>query len=282
MPAENYAKINAKGFEVELAYRDRVGQDFDYRVGGNLGYATNKLIDKDQAQNLRAYKSELGFNTDRAMGYVANDIIRNQADIDALPPGYTIFGLKPELGMLNYRDIRGAENDLPDGKIDENDQDWIIKHTKPPVNYGFFLGGTWKSLSLDLLFQGVSGAERFYDQRIEWGGMEASSYAYIKDYWTPDNVEAKFPRAGWNNGANDVSSFWIQNTSFLRLKNLNLAYQFPQKMVSKWGLSQLKLFFMGTNLFLLQDKIKAYDPENSSIMAYPLMKSYSFGLNLSF
>lgn len=282
MPAENYAKINAKGFEVELAYRNRIGQHFDYRFGGNLGYATNKLIDKDQAQNLRAYKSELGFNTDRAMGYVATDVIRNQADIDALPTGYTIFGLKPELGMLNYRDIRGAENDLPDGKIDENDQDWIIRHTKPPVNYGFFLGGTWKSLSLDLLFQGVSGAERFYDQRIEWGGMEASSYGYIKDYWTADNVEAKFPRAGWNNGANDVSTFWIQNTSFLRLKNLNLAYQFPQQMVSKWGLGQLKLFFMGSNLFLLQDKIKAYDPENSSIMAYPLMKSYSFGLNLSF
>lgn len=282
MPAENYAKINTKGFEVELSYKDRIGESLEYRIGGNLGYATNKLINKDEAQNLRPYRSEIGYNTDRAMGYIATDILRSQADIDALPEGYTIFGLQPELGMLNYRDLRGANSDEPDGKIDGNDQDWVIEHTRPPVNYGFFIGGSWKSLSLDLFFQGVSGGQRFYDQRIEWGGMEASSYAFIKDYWTRDNTDATFPRAGWNNGANDPSTFWIQNTSFLRLKNVNLAYQFPQQMLSKWGLGQLKLFFMGTNLFLLQDKIKAYDPENSSIMAYPLMKSYSLGMNLSF
>ncbi|WP_343556345.1 TonB-dependent receptor [Sphingobacterium sp.] len=282
MPAENYAKINTKGFEVELSYRDRIGQDLEYRLGGNLGYATNKLIEKDQAQNLRPYKSEIGFNTDRAMGYIATDILRTQADIDALPEGYTIFGAKPELGMLNYRDLRGPNGDNPDGKIDGNDQDWIIKHTTPPINYGFFIGGSWKSLSLDLFFQGVSGAERFYDKRIEYGGMEEASYAMIADYWTKGNTDAAYPRAGWNNGANDPSTFWIQNTSFLRLKNLNLSYQLPQSTTSKWGLGQLKLFFMGTNLFLLQDKIKAYDPENSSIMAYPLMKSYSLGINLSF
>ena len=282
MPKENYATIDTKGFEIELSYKDKIGKDFTYNINANFGYATNKLITKDEAENLRPYKSELGYNTDRSMGYVATDIIRTQADLDALPEGYTIFGKKPELGMLNYRDIRGANSDEPDGKIDDNDNEWIIKHTKSPINYGFSVGGAWKGLSVDLFFQGVAGGKRFYDQRTEWEGMEASAYAWRADYWTPENTDAKFPRAGADNGASEESTFWIQDTSFLRLKNVNITYQLPQQLVSKWGLSQMKFFLMGTNLFLLQDKIKAYDPENSSIMNYPLMRTYSFGINVSF
>ena len=157
MPKENYATIDTKGFEIELSYKDKIGKDFTYNINANFGYATNKLITKDEAENLRPYKSELGYNTDRSMGYVATDIIRTQADLDALPEGYTIFGKKPELGMLNYRDIRGANSDEPDGKIDDNDKEWIIKHTKSPINYGFSVGGAWKGLSVDLFFQGVAG-----------------------------------------------------------------------------------------------------------------------------
>ncbi|MCY4780010.1 TonB-dependent receptor [Sphingobacterium sp. UT-1RO-CII-1] len=282
MPAENYAKINTIGMEAELSFQDKIGEHIKYRIGGNFAYAKNKLIEKDEAENIRVYRSELGFNTDRQMGYVATDIIRSQADLDALPEGYTIFGMKPELGMLNYRDLRGVDSDTPDGKIDVNDQDWVIKHTRAPINYGFFMGASWKTFSLDLYFQGRAGGERFYDQRTEWGDIEAAGYAYVKDYWTTDNVEAAFPRAGSNNGADVPSTFWIQNTSFLRLKNLNISYTFPKTLLSKSGNTELKMFFMGTNLFLLQDRIKAYDPENESIMAYPMMKSYSLGVNLSF
>ncbi len=112
--------------------------------------------------------------------------------------------------------------------------------------------------------------------------MEAASYGFRSDYWTPENTDAKYPRAGWDNGASEASTFWIQDTSFLRLKNLNISYSLPQNVISKAGFSQVKLFLMGTNLFLLQDKIKAYDPENSSIMNYPLMRSYSFGVNVTF
>ena len=269
MPKENYATIDTKGFEIELSYKDKIGDDFSYNISGNLGYAVNELITKDEAENIRPYKSELGYNTDRQMGYVATDIIRTQTELDALPEGYTIFGKKPELGMLNYKDIRGANSDEPDGKIDSNDQEWVIKHTKSPINYGFSVGGSWKGLSVDLFFQGVAGGKRFYDKRIEWGGMEETSYAFRADYWTPENTDAKYPAAGWENGAGEASTFWIQDTSFLRLKNVSITYQLPQPLVSRWGLSQMRFFLIGTNLFLLQDKIKDYDPENSSIMNNP-------------
>lgn len=282
MLAENYAKIDTKGFEIELGWKDRIGKYIIYYINGNLGYAVNKLIFKDEAENLRAYKSEIGYNTDRAMGYVATGILRTQADLDALPDGYTILGMKPELGMLNFKDIRGANSEEPDGKIDENDQEWIIKHTVPPVHYGFSLGGSCKGFGIDLFFQGVSGGRRFFNDRDAWADMEASTWAFRKDYWTPENPDAAFPRAGTNNGASVASTFWMQNTSYLRLKNLNVSYELPHKLVSRWGLSKVKFFLMGTNLWLLQDKIKSYDPENTTIQDYPLMRSYSFGLNLSF
>lgn len=121
MPQESYATIDTKGFEIELSYKDKIGKEFTYNINANFGYAVNKLINQDEAENIRPYRSKIGYNTDRQMGYVSTGIIRTQADLDALPEGYTIFGKKPELGMLNYKDIRGADSDEPDGKIDSND-----------------------------------------------------------------------------------------------------------------------------------------------------------------
>ena len=78
------------------------------------------------------------------------------------------------------------------------------------------------------------------------------------------------------------SSFWVRDADFLRLKNVNLSYTVPKSFLSKLKIEQLKVFLTGTNLFLLQNKIKYYDPECSSIADYPNMRSYSLGLNLSF
>ena len=281
MPAENYAVIDSRGFEVEMGYNDKIGKNFSYYVKGNLGYATNEVKVKDEAENLRPYKSELGHNTDRMMGYVATGIIRTQEDLDALPDGYTIFGQKPELGMMNYRDIRGANSDEPDGIIDEHDQEWIIKHTVPPLNYGISLGGAWKGLALDIFLQGVAGHDIMIDMRSPQARPEESSFDFWTDHWTPENPNAEFPRAS-RNAADAASTFWTRSGSYLRLKNLNLSYTIPKHVISKLNISQLRFFFTGSNLCLLQNKLKYYDPENSSIRAYPLMRSYSFGVNVSF
>ena len=281
MPSENYAVIDAKGFEIELGYNDKIGEDFKYYLKGNLGYAVNKVITKDEAENLPHYKSEIGYSTDRRMGYIATGILRTQADLDALPAGYTIFGQKPELGMLNYRDLRGANSDEPDGIIDENDQDWIINHTTPPLNYGISFGGSWKGISLDIFLQGVAGNDIMIDMRGSQARPQETNFDFWTDHWTPENVDAAFPRAS-RNAASDESTFWVRDGSFMRLKNINLSYALSKPVLSRLGIAQLKFFLTGNNLCLLQNKLKYYDPENSSIRAYPLMKSYSFGVNLSF
>ncbi|MDR3268810.1 MAG: TonB-dependent receptor [Tannerella sp.] len=298
MPAENYGVVDSKGYEIELAYTDQI-DNITYRVGGNLGYGVNKVVTKDQAENIRAYQSEIGYSTDRSMGFIFTDIIRTQADLDALPAGYTINGETPKLGMLNYKDLRGEPGtdnpDQPDGKITGADNDFIINHMTAPVSYGFFIGATWKNWNLDLFFQGVANNQIMDRLRLTRGTTRVTKpYGFWTDHWTPENTDAQYPRVEpgtWY--IYPESSFWVYDGSFLRLKNVNLSYTLPKSMLAKAGIGQAKIFFNGTNLFLLEDHVKHFDPElgdtNTSptpnaenIRRYPPTKSYSLGINLSF
>jgi TonB-linked SusC/RagA family outer membrane protein len=291
MPQENYATIDTKGFELEAGYTDKIG-DVGYYVKGNMGYAVNKLIFQDEAENIRPYQSKIGLNTDIGMGYIATDIIRTQADLDAIlaaNPNYTIFGSKPELGMMNYKDLRGPNSDTPDGVIDGNDQDWIQRHSAPPVNYGFSLGGNWNSFSLDLSFQGVGN----YDVLISSGsgsrGLNArqveTNVAFWTDHWTEDNPNASFPKV-YNNQVNQTSTFWRRNGAYLRLKNVMLSYDLPKTFSDRLKVGQFRIFLEGQNLLLLEDHVKWFDPElgntGSNIYLYPITRSFSAGINLSF
>jgi TonB-linked SusC/RagA family outer membrane protein len=295
MPAENYGVVDSHGYELELGYTDRI-DDFIWRVGGNITYATNKYVELDEAENIRAFQSKKGLNLDREWGYVYTDIIRTQADLDALPEGYTIMGETPQLGMLNYKDIRGVTGDEPDGKITAEDQDWIIDRKLPPVSYGFFLGAEWKGFALDLLFHGFAGHDVLYQQRKVSGGTNEKNYDFWTDHWTPENPNAKYPRAESSRymwGDMPASSFWVKDGSFLRLKNINLSWSLPKSLLSKLNIAEAKALLTATNLFLLEDHIKDFDPElgidsgisetgNGNITRYPPMRSISLGLNFSF
>jgi TonB-linked SusC/RagA family outer membrane protein len=295
MPAENYGVVDSRGYEIELAYTDRIGDDFSWRIGGNVSYATNKIVEIDEAENIRPYQSQKGLNNDRLMGYVYSDIIRTEADLNALPEGYTINGDTPQLGLLNYKDIRGVTDDAPDGKITGDDKDWIIDHTLPPISYGIYLGAEWKNLALEVLLLGFAGHDVLYEQRKVSGGANFKNYAFWNDHWTPENPNAKYPRAESSRymwGDMDASSFWVKNGSFLRVKNINLSYSLPKSFLSKINVSQVKVLLTATNPFLLIDHIKDFDPElginngvevgNGNITRYPPMKSISLGLNFSF
>jgi TonB-linked SusC/RagA family outer membrane protein len=287
MPSENYATIDSKGFEAELSYLGNAGE-VEYYVRGTFGYAVNKLIYQDEAENIRPYQSKIGLNTDIVSGHIATDIIRTQADLDALPEGYTIFGSRPELGMMNYKDLRGPNSDTPDGIIDGNDVDWIQKHTIPPIDYGFGLGAKWKGLALDLYFQGVGK----YDVMLTGGsgsrGINArqveTNLDFWTDHWTANNPNASMPRV-YNNQADRVSTFWMKNGAYLRLKNVALSYNLPKKILEKVKIGGVKIFVSGQNLFLLQDHVKWFDPElgnyGNNAYLYPITRSFSFGVNIT-
>jgi TonB-linked SusC/RagA family outer membrane protein len=283
---ENYRVVDSKGFEVELGYNGQAGsqKQISYYLRGNFGYSTNNVIRTNEAQNIRPYLAQTGHNTGRIYGLIATGVIRTQADLDKLPAGYTIMGVAPQLGMLNYKDIRGVTSDEPDGKITAEDRDVIAQYSTPPVNYGLSLGGSWKSLSLDVLLQGVSGGYAMLPTagRDIQARPEESSFRYWADSWSPENPNGKYPGYRVTNYRTryDESTFFLVNNSFLRLKNISLSYSLPKNLIQKTGLNSVRVFFTGSNLVMLYSGNKIYDPEMNSITSYPMMKAYSFGLNI--
>lgn len=290
---ENYQAIDSRGVEVELGYDNRIGsaaQPVSYYVRGNFGYATNEILRLNQAQNIRPYQSRIGRTTapsSACFGYVATGILRTQQDLDALPAGYTILGLAPKLGMLNYRDLRGTTTDDPDGKITSDDQSWICNYNAPPVTFGLSLGGAWKGLRIDALLQGAAGSKIMMQDngRDLQARAEESSYRYWRDSWTPDNPNGAYP--GWRDVGYrtryPVSTFWLRDGSFARLKNLTVSYELPDRLTRSVGTNAARLYVTGSNLLLLHDKMGdwGYDPEMSSIRAYPLMRTVAVGIDLS-
>lgn len=289
MPAENYGEMSVKGYELEASWNDRV-DEVRYYIKGNFGYARSKLLKWDEAANIRPYQSRIGLTRNNiALGSIATGIIRTQEELDAIlaaNPDYRIYGQRPRLGMMNYKDIRGPNGEEPDGIIDDNDREYIQKDVAPPINYGFGFGAIWKGVTLDLHFQGVGK----YDVMVG-GGVQSvqaripeTNLDFWTDHWTPSNPNASMPRP-YNNQAGRNSTFWMKNGSYLRLKSLTVGYDVPKKVMSQIGIANLKVFFEGQNLLLLIDHIKWFDPEignqGNNSYCYPNTKSFTFGINLT-
>lgn len=284
LPKENYTTIDARGFEFELGYHDKLGKDFSYSLTGNFGYAKSKFIKKDQAAFQRPYLSEIGQTISREWGYESIGIIRTQEQLDKIladHPNMSVLGQKPVLGMIMYKDVRGPNSDTPDGVITVDDKVVTRKQTVPPISYGLSLGAKWKGFALDVLFQGLAGYEKIISERGSLVKDWNSTFKFRADHWTPENPSAAMP-SGMNNKNTEISTFWVYNASFLRCKNIMLSYDIPASVTKSIGINRVKLFANGTNLFLLENHLKWNDPELYNVASYPIMKNYSFGVNITF
>ena len=304
LPDENWEVVNGHGFEVELGYTGNAAGAagaFTYYLRGNFGYAANAIVTYNEPKDIRPYLSRIGRPTSgnpttdsQCFGYIATGILRTQADLDALAPGYTINGQPPRLGMLNYKDLRAPKDapnpDAPDGKITPEDQAWICDYatsdrTSPPITYGMSFGSSWKGLSLDGLLSGGAGNKVMMhaDGRSIQGRAEESSYGFWADHWTPDNPDAAYP-GYFGTGYKTTypqSTFWLRDGSFLRLKALTVSYALPQRIARVMGLAGARVYLTGTNLLLLIDHVGdwGFDPEMSNIRAYPLMRTVTLGMS---
>jgi TonB-linked SusC/RagA family outer membrane protein len=292
LPAENYAKVDAHGIDVELGYRNNAGE-LSYSVKGTFSYGTNKVIQMDYPANGPAYANPNGKPLDFMTGYVYDKIIRTPTELNALPAEFLIFGQKPALGMMIYKDISGP-NGKPDGIIDSYDQTQIASHSTtpsggrqpaPPFRAGLSLGVSWKGFSIDMLFAGQFGSKIYNNGGgwVEWNRVPG----YWLNHWTPENPNAPMPNPVSAFGPNTYgvnSTYWLTNNSFVRLKYLNLGYSLPKQWVNKLGVSNVKIFAAGTNLFYIAsaNKFLDIDPELGGINGYPVMKTFNLGLNVTF
>ncbi len=290
LPAVNYAKKDISGFEFSLQYRNRIGE-VSYSAGANIGYAKDEWVLFDEpAIYAGTWRSAIGEPSNRLYGYISEGIIRDQKTVDELKSkGFTQFGREPMIGSILYKDIRGTNfSDGPDGKIDANDADYLSNNAIPRINYGINLGVAWKGFRIDILLQGVGAYDKIIStMNTGSGGVFQVDRPYFNlwtDAWSEDNPNGKYPKIidwGYEELGQTGSDFWIRSGAYLRLRNLNVSYSLPHNLINKAGISQVQIFFTGTNLLTLS-AFKEYDPEQPALDAYPIMRSFSGGINVNF
>jgi hypothetical protein len=286
MPASNYGIIDANGLEIDLGYSNTIGKKFSYMIKGNFGLAHTDVKQRDVAANAQKVDDPNGKSLNYGTGLEATEIFRSQGEIDKLPSTYTINGARPELGMLNFKDISGADG-TPDGKIDGYDRVVLSNYMgsgAAPISYGLTVSVAYNGFSADMLFAGLAGFKNTYNDpwsRNFGGGGKIP--IYHDDAWSVDNPNGTTPKLyAWGDARATyvpVSTFNTYDGSFLRMKYLNLGYTIPSKITKKAKISEVKIFASGTNLFCLS-KFKFYDPELYQFMSYPVMKTYTIGLDI--
>ncbi len=283
LPDENIGKCSNIGTELSLGYNKQLNKDWNIMVSGNFTYNQSKIDFIDEPVNTLEWQKRTGLSigTDKDMYlmYEADGIFRTQEELDAYPH-------LPEarVGDVRFKDISG------DNIIDGNDKVRQDKPSIPKIMYGLNLGGNYKNWSLNMLFQGAA-------QVWQYTFMEAGIIGnFTKDFydnrWTEDNINAKYPRtynrdSTVSGGGGYRNSFWLNNASYLRLKSIELAYEFPASWLKKTPLKNVRLSLSGYNLLTFSG-IKNIDPEteeNSQGWAAwntPQSKVYNFGVNITF
>ncbi|MDR0814960.1 MAG: TonB-dependent receptor [Bacteroidales bacterium] len=285
------------------AHLSKIGKNWDRRAG----YVANELIQKAVRNADGTYTINDKYTTNQ--GYYE----KAGAALDAvfLRPGMLFY---TDLGSSSGVDADGNKiyNTTPDGIISDDDADktWIIDRFNPPYNFGLLLGGSWKGLSLEVFFQGLAGHQAVVSS------PDAAAYGWHQSnwaFWSEDHFSmeshpnGKMPSptnmAGINmassviNSSTENNSFWVRDASFIRLKNVTLSYNINKKLLSKAGISLAKVYVTANNVALLYNPLKYYDPElagsyntpdptastpGTAMDSYPLMRSFTFGLNFSF
>lgn len=275
LPSENVGVVENKGIEVEVSHA-KVINDFSYRVGANVAYAKNEVIDISEAVNVPEWQKAEGHVIGATKYYEAIGIFRTQDEVNSNP---VMAGTK--VGDLQYEDVDN------DGKITDADMVTLDKTNTPQVTFGLNVSMTYKSFSLWANFTGQTKAWQYFHKYSKEGGYNALEELLENRYKT-GSMDSKYPIIPSSETETmDVSgfrsTFWLKDASFLRLKTLELSYTLPENLLAKANISGMRVFINGNNLFTL-DKLKWYDPEGNSTSGnfYPQSKIFNIGVNVSF
>ncbi len=278
-PYINGGVVDSKGFELSVDYSKTIG-DLTFNVGGMFNYNTNEI--KDQAEEPRAYENlvQTGNPLNSVYGLKAIGLFRDQADIDA-SPAQSFSTVRP--GDIKYEDVNG------DGVIDANDVTKIgYSAYAPEIYYNFHAGAEYKGIGVNFLFQGVGNYTANLNAKgMYWPLLNSTSLSqqYYDGRWSSANPDpnAKFPRLTTTSNANNyqTSTYWMRDRSFLKLRNVEVYYNFPKTLMEKTKfINTAKLYVRGIDLFC-SDHIDDADAECYGVTA-PLNKSIVVGLSLSF
>lgn len=283
-PVQNAGSVENTGFDLNIFHNNRIGKDFSYAINLNIAYVKNRITDLkgtegEDPDNKKLWRLE-GHPIGSFYGYKAIGYFNTDEEL-ANEPKRT--GTE-KLGDIKYADISGPDG-VPDGKIDAAYDRTVIGQNFPSWTGGLSINLFWKDFDFSALFQGAFDVDQYCEAE--------SSYAFYNggkvlkkhlDRWTPENHNASYPRITKDSQTNfAVSSFWLEDASYVRLKNVSLGYNLPKNWLSKIGVSRVKVYISGENLLTFCG-LEDIDPEESSTRgwSYTNVKKVSLGLKVSF
>ncbi len=301
-PVRNVGNIRNEGVEISLSHDNTVGK-FHYNIGANISYLHNELTKLNGGSTLWSYgtlcKTDEGMALNSFWGYQYEGIY--QTDEEALEQLYTYTPttIGVHAGDARYKDVNG------DGKLDENDK-MVIGNPFPKLTYGLNFAMDFYGVDFQVFFQGVAGNAIYNAQRqfLEGDGSSYALASYMKDQvwvgYTPvvqnaliaagvnpyelENRNGTIPNPLGSPTNTENSTRFLEDGSYLRLKNLQIGYTLPLTVTQKFRCSRLRFYVTASNLFTIT-KYKGYDPEVGSGVDYgnyPQSRTFTFGLNASF
>ena len=299
----NQGEVRNRGFEVSANWNDRINKNFSYFISGNFTYLKNWVSDigvknvdgtpgvwTDSDSKFRV----IPFTRQTAQGEPLNSyylirtagIFQSNAEAAAYVKDGKRIQPNAVAGDLKFIDYNN------DGKIDDKDRQYCGSAT-PKTTYAFTLGTTYKKLSVNAMFQGVGGAQAFYVAKYMTMSDVEGNFNRVKDVlsaWSPTNTSSNTPRLSKNDpNANfsTASDWYLEDASYLRLKNLTVSYDLTD-MLQKWSHlkergSRMFVYFSGENLFTMTS-YSGMDPECGGwdAMKYPVSRVFSFGVKLTY
>ena len=280
----NAGAMKNNGFELNLGWRQTLDNGFSYDINGNISSYRNTITELPTTVAANGtfggngVYSVVGHPMGAQVGYIADGIFKSQEEIDAhaVQEG-------AGLGRIRWRDIDG------DGYITEKDQDWIFDPT-PAFSYGINFYFQYKGFDLTMFWQGMQGVQIISDLKKEtdlWSGLNIgflNKGVRVLDAWSPTNPDSDIPalsRSDLNNEKR-VSTYFIENGSFLKLRNIQIGYNLPEKVLEKMKMSRMRFYLSAQNLLTIQSRdFTGVDPENPNY-GYPIPINLTFGLNIGF
>ena len=280
----NAGEMENKGLELNVGYRKTTKWGLHYDINANIGTYRNKITKLPATVAAKGtfggngVKSVIGHPMGAQVGYVADGIFKSQEEIDnhATQEG-------AGLGRIRWKDLNN------DGKITEADQDWIYDPT-PDFTYGFNIYLEYKNFDFTAFFQGVQGVDIISDLKKEtdiWAGLNIgflNKGRRLLNAWSQTNPDSNIPAVTLsdNNNEKRVSTYWVENGSYLKLRTVQLGYNAPKKFAAKLAMERLRFYLSAQNVFTIKSSgFTGVDPENPNY-GYPIPLNITFGLNVTF
>ncbi len=309
-PRANNAKLSTKGFELGIAWEDQLSPSFSYNAGINIGDSRTTILEYINENGL-IDTWYAGQTVGEIWGHVSDGLIQTEGENMADQSRYF-----PRWGPgdMKYKDLNG-DGVINDGErtLDNHGDLTVIGNSLPRYNLGITGGFRWGQFDFTMFWQGIGkrdhfphlGSSPFWGMTSSWAASGLYKNSPTLDYWRPENetnllgpnTDSYFPKPYFTAETNknrQVQSAYLLNAAYLRLKNLQIGYTLPAAILNKFALTNARLYFSGENLILLTKLPGTYDPETmmasdpgqggylTSGVIYPIHRSFSAGLNISF